>query len=74
MCVFFAFVTKKLSQLVSASAAKQSTSSASFGRTTAERHMTFAERKKSLIETARKRYLEKHGLLDAHKQQSFQES
>jgi len=43
-------------------AAPATTSSSSFGRTTAERHMTFAERKKALIETARQRYLEKNSL------------
>lgn len=35
--------------------------------------MTFAERKKALIETARQRYLEKHGLSDAYVQQLSQE-
>jgi ancient ubiquitous protein 1 len=34
---------------------------ASFPRTSAERHLTFAERKKAMLNSARQRYLEKHG-------------
>ncbi|ESO93048.1 hypothetical protein LOTGIDRAFT_232810 [Lottia gigantea] len=35
----------------------------SFGRTTRDRHMSFEERKKAMIEAARQKYKEKHNLL-----------
>ena len=40
-----------------------STHNKSFGKTSSERHLSFSERKQLLIENARQKYMEKHGML-----------
>lgn len=42
---------------------KATVAAASFSRNSKERHLSLAERKRNLIEAARHKYMEKHGML-----------
>ena len=43
---------------------KKQTHSGNFGKNPKDRHLSFNERKKLLYETARRKYMEKHGITD----------